>query len=386
MSLSERITRSKGFLFGIAVTLVVLMTLEAAARITAHDMPWLNSRYVTMSQGFPDLDSLIADAGWGPSAGGLKYYDDFLYSARPATKKHITFTNYYSSRHTPDSVPLETADHIVWTFGGSTMENTETTDRLTIANVWARMFNEALGPTHVKNFGVGGFSSSNELVKFQKLLRVVPTEERPTIAVFYDGYNDAVHGFRYGAGSIQRDLALKLQALVEGDHLKLSLYASSNLLASGSKLWERTGKPAIDHLLFPLGAPNIDDPENLTRTVQTYVENVRMIDATCDAFAIACVFVLQPLLLTKAPLAIIEQQALKALTSHPRMGPDAVHFVRNFYSEATNILSDHDGFVDASNILNGNPKPFFYDIGHTGALAAPIIGELVGTRVLARLR
>jgi hypothetical protein len=98
------------------------------------------------------------------------------------------------------------------------MENTETTDRLTIANTWARIFNDSLGPTHVKNFGTGGYFSSYELIKFQKLLREVPKSELPTMAIFYDGYNDAMNGFQYGPGRLQSDLSLKLQALVEQDY------------------------------------------------------------------------------------------------------------------------------------------------------------------------
>ena len=43
----------------------------------------------------------------------------------------------------------------------------------------------------------------------------VPAERLPQVVVFYDGYDDANHGYYFGAGNMQNDLSAKLAALVE---------------------------------------------------------------------------------------------------------------------------------------------------------------------------
>jgi hypothetical protein len=374
---------SQIILYTVIVGLACLLVLEIVVRMTTSARPWLNARYVALSRQYAELDALIADAGWGPGEPP-KYYDEFLYAASPVVTRHVTFTEYYSARSTPDSMPLSEAEHIVWTFGGSTMENTETTDSLTIANTWARVFNHTLGASHVKNFGTGGFFSSYELIKFQKLLREVPEQERPTMGIFYDGYNDAVFGFQYGPGSTQKDLSLKLQSLVESQHVRLWTYVSSKLIARWSSLWERTGDRLIQHVLFPLGNP-LPNADYLARSVRVYVSNVKMLRAICDAFKIRCFFVLQPLLLTKMPLTLMEQEALQALEAHPRFGPTGARFVRTFYAEVTELLGGDEGFIDASRILNGRSDPDFYDVGHVGALTPPVIGEKIAAQILVRL-
>jgi hypothetical protein len=367
--------------YGAVIGFTCLIALEAAARLVTRRAQWLNPRYVELSAGFEELDALIEDVY---SRGGRTgYYDEFLYAPPQKATRHVNFTAYYSARHTPDSVPLDAAEHIVWTFGGSTMENTETTDSLTIANTWARVFNRELGPAHVKNFGAGGFFSSYELIKFQKLLREVPDAERPTISIFYDGYNDAEFGFQYGPGRLQKDLSLKLQALVQGRHLVLWAYASSQMLSRHSRLWQRTGARAVEAGLFPLPQPD-PSAENLAAAVRIYVDNVRMIRATCEAFAIRCLFILQPLVVTKTPLAAIEQEALDWLEGHPRFGPEGTRFIRTFYSEAARLLADEPAFIDASHILNGRVEADFYDLGHVGATTPPVIGERTASLILAR--
>jgi hypothetical protein len=366
----------------ILFVMVSILALEGILRITSRGPKWLNPHYVEISRDYPDLDALIADAH-SPHYS-TKYYDEFLYAAAPFSTDHINFTDYYSARLTPDSTPLTRANSIVWAFGGSTMENTETSDELTIANTWAKIFNNELGLTHVKNFGSGGFFSSYELIKFQKILRDVPVNEYPTIAIFYDGFNDALFGFQYGPGNMQTDLSLKLQALVESRDLEMWLYASSRGLSKYSRLWERTGARFFDYLLFSFPEPNTD-AEVLEATVHVYLNNVRMIQAICEAYEITCFFILQPLIVTKHPLTHLEQEVLTSMESHPRFGPEGIQFIRSFYDQVTHELFGNPNFIDASNILDGRNQSDFYDLGHTSALTSPIIGEKIANLILSRL-
>jgi hypothetical protein len=370
----------------ISLAFISLLICSFVLEVTARKIRgprWLNPYYVEISKGFPELEELIADTqDIYPSQA---YYDEFLYAAAPISTKHINFTDYYSARWTPDSVDISEADHIIWTFGGSTMENTETTDSLSIANTWAKVFNNELGPSHVKNFGSGGFNTSYELIKFQKLLREVPQNELPTIAIFYDGYNDALYGFQYGPGSLQKDLSLKLQALVEYDDLKIGTYALSRYLSQYSALWERTAARLVEVILFPLPEPSTDDG-NLEGAIRVYTSNLRMIQAICVVYQIQCFFVLQPLVVTKEPLSEMEQEILDSMEAHPRFGSAGSDFIRLFYDRVITEFSIQDNFIDASRILDGREESDFYDLGHTSVLSAPIIGERVIGLILERLK
>jgi hypothetical protein len=359
-----------------------ILSLEILIRISSQNLRLHNPHYIEISSDYPLLDELVADAQNTHPAP--KYYDEFLYAAAPVATKHINYTNYYSARLAPDSVPLSEAERIIWTFGGSTMENTETSDELTIANTWAKIFNYSLGATHVKNFGTGGFFTSYELIKFQKILREVPETEHPTMAIFYDGFNDAYNGFQYGPGNPQTDMSLKLQAMVEHKNLVMLIYAGSRGLEKYSRLWERTGARLVEYLLFPLAEPNTTETV-LEDTVNIYVNNVKMIQAICDVYGVRCFFVLQPLIVTKQPLSELEQEVLYALESHPRFGVEGTAFIRAFYSQVTNEFVDNQNFIDASDILNGRIQSDFYDLGHTGALTSPIVGEKIAALILSRL-
>lgn len=44
--------------------LVVVIVLEIALRLTGSAAPWLPARYVELSEDLPELDELIAEAGW----------------------------------------------------------------------------------------------------------------------------------------------------------------------------------------------------------------------------------------------------------------------------------------------------------------------------------
>lgn len=375
------VTKKRKLLYILLLGFGFGLLAEALFRITSGPR-WLNPYYVQISRDFSELEALIEDTQSTPE---LKYYDEFLYAAGPFSSTHVNFTDYYSARLTPDSVPLAQAEQIVWTFGGSTMENTETTDSLTIANTWAKIFNDSLGPTHVKNFGAGGFFSSYELIKFQKLLREVPENELPTMAIFYDGYNDAQYGFQYGPGSLQKDLSLKVQALVEHDNFRTSVYALSRELTQHSRLWERTAARVVEDSLFPLPGPDVS-ATRLDKTVRIYVSNVKMIQATCEVFEVRCFFVLQPLITSKNPLSEVGQEVFNNLEAHPRFGSEGIRFMREFYYTVSQELADNEHFVDASDILNGRIQADFYDPGHVGAQSPSVIGEKTAHLILARLQ
>lgn len=367
------------FFLGLLSIVVSLGLAEGYARWKSRGPKWTNPYYLEMSQGFPELEGFLNDRDIVFSQP-QRYYDEFLYGPEPISLTHLTFTDYFSARLTPDSVPLEQAEHIIWLFGGSTMMNMETTDRQSIANTMAIEFNKALGPTHVKNFGQGSFISSYELIKFQRLLREIPEEELPSIAVFYDGYNDANNTYQFGAGKMQRDLVQKLEFMVESQDLKLIIYAASRGLSEHSEFWNITGARVARRILLPPTRPDASS-DNLGAGVDVYLHNQTMTKAICQAYDIECFFILQPLIVTKTPLSPLESEVFNKLM----IGSEGINFVQKFYDQIRLRLIGDTHFIDASGILNGRMQPDFYDLGHTAASSSSYIGQKIAGMVIDRL-
>jgi hypothetical protein len=147
-----------------------------------------------------------------------------------------------------------------------------------------------------------------------------------------------------------------------------------------SKFWERTGARLVEFILFPPTTPQSHN-DNLETAIRVYVCNMKMIEAICKAFDIECFFILQPLIVTKTPLAPLEQKVLENL----KIGPEGIRFVREFYDEVRIRMTGNDHFIDASHVLNGRKQSDFYDLGHTSAVTSPVIGERIAHMVLIRV-
>lgn len=358
----------------VVYVLLILASPEIIARIIAKLSPhtWSSSVYDDISRGYPLREQLVSD--WNTLRFG--YRDYYLYSPEPATSQTINFTSYYGARMAPASVDRARAQEVVWTFGGSTMQNLEADDELTLANQIAVELNRRAIPTHLHNFGVGAFQSSLELIKFQDLLRRVPSEERPSTAIFYDGFNEMLFAYLYGAGRFQEDTAGKLQDLIERRYPRLALYAISEWLAGRSVFWANYMRARVETRLYSHHAPD-DSRENLDRAVALYASNVRMAKGICREFGVRCHFFLQPLVLTKTPLSAVETRVLQNLDQ------TAVRFGKAFYERAAAALRQEPTWHDLSTVLNERPESDFFDYGHTSPFSGTIIGKAIAAHIAA---
>lgn len=307
----------------------------------------------------------------------VDYGDYYLFQARTKTSPTLNYLAPYGERLCPASVVAESAAVRIWFFGGSTMQNAETTDERTIANQVTRRLNESQWPTESHNYGMGMFQSSLELIKFESLLRETPSDARPTIVVFYDGFNDAHLAYTCGAGRMQADLSAKLRLLVEG---RSGALARANV-GRGLFGWSRFYRTYVERWFEPTGreAGFITDggDGNLRRAVEIYVTNVEMLRGICERLGIRPLFVLQPLVVTKRGRTDDEQAIVDSLPA------GLATFVERFYTAAREKLHEHDDFLDLSGVLDDNGRTDFYDLGHTGPFTGADIGREIARRILS---
>ena len=365
------------FLGILGMLVLGVMVLEVGTRLVGGPKGG-RSIYREISRDFAELKQLRRDASRCGEAG-TRYYEYFLFSAPPCETATVGVSEFFSSRRTPASRPADQADLVVWTFGGSTMQEHQTTDERSIANVIASTMAAAGIGARVENFGVPTFQSSLEVIKFMTLAARAPADRLPDVVVFYNGYNDANHGFYFGAGNMQNDLSAKLAALVEQKSGTLFLYGASLGLTDYSAFWRTHVRRRLERALFRDPDPQPDEA-NLRRAVEIYLRNTRIARGICAAIAARCFFVLQPLIATKTPLGPVEAQVIAD------MRPALIEFARRFYELAGEQMHGSAGFIDASAVLNGHPGDVFYDLGHVSAFGVPAVGEFIAAAILERLR
>lgn len=353
-----------------------IMARAIATRSLADPAP---AGWLEMIADLPEKDQFLADRR-NPLMRKLKYHDYHLYSMHSYSSETIKITDYYCSRSCPDSFPPEKAAITVWIFGGSTMQNLETTDKRTIANQVAIRLRECGIPASVRNFGVGSFQTSMELIKFQDLLRRVPSNQWPTFCVYYDGYNDSSHSYMFGAGNIQADLGNKLRFLVEQEHGRVVRYAVAEWLAERSVLCRGLFSRIIRPRHVFDGVVNDDSNENLMKAISTYELNLQFIRSTCRVLDIEPLFVFQPVITSKKSLVGHEKIVYES------MDAKQIRFVRSFYDSIVKRMKTSPEFLDLSSILDDDGTVDFYDLGHTGPYVGQKIGFAIGDAIAIKVR
>jgi hypothetical protein len=329
--------------------------------------------------GWPLRDQWLADKAAMPQTP--RYYDYHCWSAPPYKSQTLNFEFYHGypcvQRRVPDSTGLETCDTVVWLFGGSTMQNTETSDEGAIANHVARALTAAGHRPTVVNFGAGGFTSSLEFIRLWDLLRRSSGRQIPDYVVFYDGYNDALFGGAHGAGVMGEDYHSRLAALVERQHGRLFWYTASEALGRWSAAWRRLVLTSVRTAFYQRYAASAASwaSDRAVECAGMYVKNIRSIQAICGQESwgrrITPVFILQPLVFLKTPNTAWEQEIISTL------GEGQPRFTRQFYEEARSRLRSERTFFDLSGCLDGRAEDDFIDFGHI----APETGQVIGRRI-----
>ena len=364
------------------ITLIVgLIAVELFARYFPMRNKALGSRFHELleKENFSQKDQLIRDIDFihGDKVTDIhKYYDHYLFSEAPKSTESVKYTDYYSARNVPNSESIKNANTIIWLFGGSTMQETGTTDSLSIANQIAIYLHNANEPSAVINFGTVTFQSTLELIKMQDLLKKVAKDEYPDYVVFYNGYNDAANAYAWGAGSVHGDGSKHFAAVVERDFYKQFMNSVNGSMSKISVFWKDYLSSFIaKNIYFPV---KVDDSEaNLLKAVRVYEINVRTVRAICSEFQIVPIFILQPMLYTKNNLTELEQK-IKDEYNSVDYTKKLLIFMNKFHQKVGSTLQENESFYNLSDVLNNSSVNNYYDIGHTGPTTGPVIGEAIG--------
>jgi hypothetical protein len=202
-------------------------------------------------------------------------------------------------------------------FGGSTMYSISTRQEGSIP----ALFDGLLDNTKAQalNYGVGGYSSTTEMIAFIEALR---QGEKIKYAVFYDGVNEiAMYAeklqhigqpgyydvFGYPFQDVTRKGILNTYRFRTGEPLLKSFLLAEKVIKRIRERF-RQDKPGDDSLR--VSAENVT--EHADRIINIYIHNMKDIKALADACGVVPVFFWQPSIFTcqKAEFSDYEQRML----------------------------------------------------------------------------
>lgn len=227
-------------------------------------------------------------------------------------------------------------------FGGSTTFSVLTDQKGTIAH------HASDNNYQILNFGVGGYSSSAEIMTFVEAIRRYPDIE---IAIFYDGVNELGTSIEKNTDYNHPEFlmgrpfdAVMTWAFENYDKTDISL-KRSNLYYIFSRIFE-ISKDGYQNYSQTQSNKDFIDP-----IVKRYYANLTVIKGICDSHSIRCIFAWQPSIYTVPDERLTEEEKIKKNSS----------YAKSFYVNLTNAvfsnpMSNEFNLVDMTGALKDKNK------------------------------
>ena len=294
------------------------------------------------------------------------FYPSRWYTAQPNFRGKFVQTDTVGFRI--DSSKLK-GEKAIGFFGGSTMFSTWTNQAGTIpANVNIKGF-ESL------NFGIGGYSTTAEIMAFIEATRLYP---KISIVAFYDGVNE-----------VARHLELVQDTSRRGDlYTKIGYYFRSGVdmaVSNEADSLTFSYSSSFLHIIRRLiSAKKLQDYQqqdlvNVAREiVNIYYANIDDIKRLAESKGIVPIFFWQPSVFTTK----------KNLTDREMKFADDRSMIRKLYPLVTTmILSDPRrrgvNIYDLTEALDQLQGEVFYDWCHINERGNAVIGEVIENRIAA---
>lgn len=254
----------------------------------------------------------------------------------------------------------------IFFFGGSTGWGDGARDEYTIPSYLSKKLYEEGHSVHVTNFGEGGYTSTQELIK---LLLELRKGNIPDIVVFYDGVNDAhasciytkIAGFPIGAEKRKVEFNSFNKLNNEFNILRPVVTHSYTIKCIRSLLHKI---PDLRIKGNDRQALNKEEKLKLAEdTVNVYFNNTRLIRSLEDDYGFKSYFFWQPMIYTKQNLSSTEKESIKIFE-------EVYGRNKEFYDTTYSLVhsrinhSNHSDIYYIADIFNNNKNTIFIDNCH----------------------
>jgi hypothetical protein len=221
------------------------------------------------------------------------------YSNKPNFKGNFITTDASGFRIDKQSLDARSK---VGMFGGSTTFSVLTNQKGTIASQLSQLSNRF----QILNFGVGGYSTSAEIMTFVEAIRGYPDMRH---AIFYDGINELG---RQVESDKQKDV-LETYKLIGNPYVAGEFDAIKKKIGLGINLQYTKIYYLYHRILSKIKIKlfSIDNKiynRSHDKVINRYFENLKTIKGICDIYQIKCFFVWQPSIFTTNPKVLNERE------------------------------------------------------------------------------
>ena len=237
--------------------------------------------------------------------------------------------------------------YTVWMFGGSALWGEGSPDWLTIPSQLALQYLNTGRQVCVRNFGVRGWVSTQEVIDLALELKRTP--RKPDLVVFYDGVNDVFSFYQSGEVDVHQNF----------DHVRdLFEHGGSLLKISEDKLSLifRVTSPEHSRLRF------ITDEEAKLELDMGYLKNMRIVEALAKKYGFDYAFFWQPVILAGHKELSGEEEAIRKACLQKFAGVDL------FYLKIYALVhaETRPRLFDVSDTLDRQKGTVYIDFAHLG--------------------
>lgn len=264
---------------------------------------------------------------------------------------------------------------VIWVFGSSSLWGTGVPDSKTIPSLLAKRYkDEGIGAC-VVNFGEEAWVSTQGVV--QLMLRLKHASRTPDIVVFYDGATDGFTPYQTS----------RYDEHANFDKTKQQFESATARKGGFQYLRQTNTVQLIDAILTQMETAKAiqerkqevvaDADQMAARTVQRYLENVRVVEALSSEYTFRPVFFWQPLIYVGSkPLTSEEQHTFASLL---RSSPGLEQIYRRTYQLMR--AKGRPEVLDIEDVFDQTLESVYLDSAHL----APRGNEIVADRIFSAL-
>ncbi len=377
-------------LLGVSLLFVVMVDIALKIVFVAADpdlvnIPDFDAESIARAYGQVDW---IAEFTREEGAVGVRAAPYVYWMAAQQTGRYINVNRdgLRYVRHRPP--PGCTSPVRIFVFGGSTVFGYPARDDFTLPSALQHEL-EAKGKcAEVSNFGQDGYVSTQEMLLFQVALR---HGNRPDIAIFYDGWNDAESalenadvgltdvGLTYGEADRARELNLTNPFHLR-DRVRLYKIAAVSLVSHSGLgiaarhilklIAPRTYQNIKGQLVRVPGQERPNSAALARNVVDVYLNNVAFTKAIALRFGVRCLFYWQPCLHTKHVLSKYESFQKSLLP------PQEIGFIEQVYRDAA-AMTSREGVVYLAEVFGNSVDLYYVDCIHITEAGNRVIAQAI---------
>lgn len=304
--------------FGLLTVGLVLAAAEAGLHLLADTLGvgWVDPGRPHWADAAPYRSAPWASAyvdEYRDFQGHFAYHPYLGWSMSPFRGRYIHFDPEAGRRTWRPAAPGADRSGTVYVFGGSTLWGEAARDEGTIPSFLAKRLAADGRESTVRNYGIPGHASGQELVR---LLLLLKDGHRPDWVIFYDGFNDAYAAYEHGrAGVIYSQATLERRFRNPADRMplrKLAWIRLANTIKTRCMLYRSVqwgiqatlgaAKGARNAGLFGEVGASFSDAELRALAedvVAEYLKVVEAVDRLAGAYGFRYLFLWQPTIFTE---------------------------------------------------------------------------------------